>query len=71
MGATLVPMAAGRIGIVYARAKRQEPGVMLPLGFPLYETVVETASVMEQVNPIYYAVAPSWCRSAKARSWRA
>lgn len=43
-GATLIPMTAGRIGIVYARAKRLETGVMLPLGFPLYDTVIETAA---------------------------
>ena len=53
-GAVLVPMQAGRIGIVYARAKKREAGTMLPLGFPLYETVLETANVMAQVDPAYY-----------------
>lgn len=51
-GAILEPMTAGRIGIVYARAQRQEflgGGFMLPLGFPLYETVLATASIARAV----------------------
>ena len=41
--ATLIPLPGGRIAIAYARAKAQEQGVMLPLGFPLFETVCATA----------------------------
>jgi hypothetical protein len=47
-GAQLCPLPGGRIVIAYARAKAAEPGHMLPLGFPLYETVMETA---KQVSP--------------------
>lgn len=56
-GARLVPLPGGRVAIAYARAKAQEGGVMLPLGFPLYETVCATA---EQVpsDPFASVVIP-------------
>ena len=46
-GATLCPLPGGRIAVAYGRARAQEPGHMLPLGFPLFETVTETAAVVE------------------------
>ncbi len=47
-GARLVPLPGGRIAIAYARAKAQDDGTMLPLGFPLYETVLATAEQVPQ-----------------------
>ena len=53
-GAVLHPMTAGRIGILYARARREceEIGAyLLPLGLPLRETVSETAKVTATLSP--------------------
>ena len=54
VGARLIPMTAGRIGIVYARAKKIEEGVMLPLGFPVYETVQATSKVLQKMGAPFF-----------------
>lgn len=57
LGATLVPFPAGRSCILYHRAKREveerhgADGYLLPNGLKLVETVEETATEVETVDP--------------------
>jgi threonine dehydratase len=49
-GAELVPLPAGRLRMLHARAKQdcaRHGGLMLPAGLPFYETVEATARVVE------------------------
>jgi len=58
LGAVLMPLAAGRTAICYARARadcQRRGGTMLPLGLVLAETVaavaIEAARTFEEVDP--------------------
>lgn len=46
-GAQLVPVQAGRMGVVLGQVRILEPGTLLPLGFPIYETVEAVAAVVQ------------------------
>lgn len=49
-GAELVPLQAGRFAVVKARFLASETGYAMPVGLPLFETVLETARVFAKTD---------------------